>query len=246
MKKSERKVKSTLHRCMLMALCAGFISSCTNDPTPAALVAIEAPDLSGTIWRVEAINQSGVVDGSDITLQFETDNRISGSTGCNRYFGEVAIDAEEFMVSGTGSTRMACVPALMQQESRFLTALQDARRYELNTAFLILFDDTGKPRLKLNRPEPTAATGIEPLPQDRVDPQTASSQRYACNDEMNVETQFVGPDTLKVVLPGGEYMLMHERAASGAKYSGDGITFWNKGLEAMLQVDLIAYTCRLL
>lgn len=234
-----------MNRCLLMAICAGLMSSCAHEPTPATVVTIEAPDLSGTTWRVDAIRQWGVVDGSNITLQFEAENRISGSTGCNRYFGGAAYGTEEFIVSGTGSTRMACGPALMQQESQFLTALQDARRYEIDGAFLLLFNGTGERRLKLIRTEPKAAAGNELLPQDRADPQTASSQRYACNDDMSVETQFVEPDTLKVMLPDSEHILMLERAASGAKYSGDGVTFWNKGLEAMLKVDDVTYTCQI-
>lgn len=47
------------------------------------------------------------------------------------------------------------------------------------------------------------------------------------------------------MLPDSEHILMLERAASGAKYSGDGVTFWNKGLEAMLKVDDVTYTCQI-
>jgi heat shock protein HslJ len=246
MEKSEQQVGSMMHRYMLIAIWVGFMSSCTNEPAPMTLDAVEARDLSGTLWLAISIDEHGVVDGSASTLQFEADNRISGSTGCNRYFGHVFIGTEEFSVSGMGSTRMACVPALMEQESQFLDALQDARRYGISQTVLILFDESGKPRLTLTPAEPTAAARDEPSPQDRVDPQSAASQRYACNDEMTVETQFVGPDTLKATIQGSAYSLMLERAASGAKYSGDGITFWNKGLEAMLQIADVAYTCQLL
>lgn len=54
-----------------------------------------------------------------------------------------------------------------------------------------------------------------------------------------------GPGELAIWLPeppGGRYLVLGQvRAASGAKYEGDGVVFWNRGEEAMLSVDGIGY-----
>lgn len=106
------------------------------------------PGLRDSAWQVEDIDGRGIVDRSMITLAFTDDGRIAGSTGCNRYFGHVYLDGDVITVSGTGSTRRACVPALMDQEQRFLAALGAAARHEQDEAGrLVILDGAGARRL---------------------------------------------------------------------------------------------------
>jgi putative lipoprotein len=54
-----------------------------------------------------------------------------------------------------------------------------------------------------------------------------------------------GPGEIALYLPERYVVLSQVRAASGTKYEGDGILFWSKGDEAMLEVDGVRYTdCR--
>ncbi len=125
----------------------------------------DSVELTGS-WRVEDIDQGGVIDFSMTTLRFEEADRISGSTGCNRYSAAVDTDKNAFLVSQAVTTRMACSTAIAMQEQRFLNALNDATRYQIESdTWLVIYDKADKPRLKLISMSP------QPEPRDlRSDP----------------------------------------------------------------------------
>lgn len=65
--------------------------------------------------------------------------KISGRAGCNRYFGKVVIDNGKLLISGVGSTEMACID--MQMESLYLKHLSVVNRYQFNSGILQLYKD---------------------------------------------------------------------------------------------------------
>jgi heat shock protein HslJ len=65
--------------------------------------------------------------------------KISGKAGCNRYFGKVIIENGRLMISGVGSTQMACMD--MQMESLYLKHLSAVNRYQFNSGILQLYKD---------------------------------------------------------------------------------------------------------
>jgi heat shock protein HslJ len=99
------------------------------------LAAAAQPSLSGTSWLAEDIGGRGVIDNAQTTITFEAEGRVAGSGGCNRYFGPVTIEGNAIRFGDLGATRMACVPALMDQEQTFFDALAATRSYR--------FDDLG-------------------------------------------------------------------------------------------------------
>lgn len=80
-------------------------------------------DLTVREWVVERIEGRGVVDSSRTTLTFDPLGQLAGRAGCNRFTGSYRLRGGAFEVSGIATTRMICVPALMDQEGRFLKAL---------------------------------------------------------------------------------------------------------------------------
>ncbi len=109
-------------------------------------------DLRGGTWVAEDIDGAGVVDNAQSTMVFGNDGRVSGRGGCNQYSGTVELKGASLILSQLISTKMACAPALMDQETRFLAALQAARSYKMNEDNeLVLSDATGKPRLRFSR-----------------------------------------------------------------------------------------------
>lgn len=115
--------------------------------------------LPGSTWQIEDIDAAGIVDDSMITMQFAEDGRVAGSTGCNRYFADVSLQDKQLSFSQPGSTRRACAPAIMEQEQRFLEAMQAVARYSVDEqGLLLLFDADGVQRLQGVRIEadPTA------------------------------------------------------------------------------------------
>ena len=108
----------------------------------AAACASSAPDapLSNTRWQAQSIEGAPVAYRTP-TIEFAGD-RISGTGGCNRYFGGYAVTGDGISFSGVGATEMACEPVVMMQEAAFHTALGDARRYRREGETLILSSPT--------------------------------------------------------------------------------------------------------
>lgn len=101
--------------------------------------AMPAPaPLWGTQWRLETINGQAVIDGSEASLAFPQAGQVAGHGSCNRFFGDVSIAGDRLQVGTLGGTKMACMGPAMAQESRYLAALQKARRYERQGEALLI------------------------------------------------------------------------------------------------------------
>jgi len=146
-------MRSTFARCLtggaaavlLLATGACSLMQPSSTDTPKA-------ELVGSTWLAEDIDGRGVIDNAQSTLIFGTDGRVSGNAGCNRYGGTVALKGASLLVDQVFSTKMACVaPALMDQETRFLQALQATRSYRMDGTKLVLVDGEGKVRLRFDR-----------------------------------------------------------------------------------------------
>lgn len=100
--------------------------------------------IEGKDWLAEAIlgSELSTID-AHATLTVSDDGAASGSAGCNRFFGRTAIDGSNIAFSEIGSTYMQCPPALMQQERKFIDALNKARSYRVETGKLFLVDEQG-------------------------------------------------------------------------------------------------------
>lgn len=83
--------------------------------TPAGL-----KPLGGTSWLVEAMGGTTIVAGSEPQITFTEDGKITGTTGCNRFFGAYTQTGGAITFSGVGMTKMACLAdGIMQQEIAF-------------------------------------------------------------------------------------------------------------------------------
>jgi heat shock protein HslJ len=106
-----------------------------NTPTPVRL--------AGTEWVLEDLAGTGVVDDARATLAFPEDyvatERVGGSGSCNRFMGTAKVAAGLIEVGPLATTQMACVPAVMDQESRYLKALQAAERCVFDGPYLLVY-----------------------------------------------------------------------------------------------------------
>jgi heat shock protein HslJ len=79
---------------------------------------------------VVTIEGAKVLDGTQLTATFSTDSRVSGSSGCNSYFGSADAKTGTLSVGPLASTMMACLAdGVMPQEQRYLAALQAAKSF---------------------------------------------------------------------------------------------------------------------
>ncbi|MEO1201712.1 MAG: META domain-containing protein [Pseudomonadota bacterium] len=190
--------------------------------------------LEGTRWQVTAIDGEDVIDDSEASLAFEVEGALAGNTSCNRYFGNWSETDSVLSLAPAGVTMRACEETVMAQERRFLEALPEVVSFDIGEGDRIVFLDASGAERVSGVPE-------APAPQDLAGSETS---RFMCADAGLAELGFVGPDTISLNVAGQRYIMPSERAASGAKYSGDGAEFWNKGDEAVLTMGGQSYDCQ--
>jgi heat shock protein HslJ len=129
--------------------------------TPVMLVTDTAArqTLEGVRWRLsEYLGESGelqpVIPDTVIDVQF-ADGKVTGSAGCNRYFGGYTSGPKGRLVldGKMGTTQMACAQAVAIQEHRYLVLLAGIDSSEAG-AELLLRDKQGQVVLKY-MPEPS-------------------------------------------------------------------------------------------
>jgi len=126
----------------------------TDSPseTPKAPVTSEIPEQLVGSWLAEDIDNRGVVDRAQSTLEFTADGKVGGNTSVNRFFGSVTFEGNQLTMGGLGMTRRAGPPALMDQESRFVAALGKAVTYRVaDTGLMFLSDANGKDVLRFSK-----------------------------------------------------------------------------------------------
>ncbi|MDR7150415.1 heat shock protein HslJ [Hydrogenophaga palleronii] len=112
---------------VMLAACAGASSA------PAGAAA-----LVGTEWRLESINGLPVMDRSAASLQFPESGRVAGNGSCNTFVGAVAVDNESIIFRQMASTKMACMGGAGEQETRYMEALRQAQRYQVQDGQLLI------------------------------------------------------------------------------------------------------------
>ncbi|MDI4655848.1 META domain-containing protein [Xanthobacter autotrophicus] len=96
-------------------------------------------------WLAETIGSGGVLDRIQTTLVLGADGAVSGSGGCNRYSGKAKLSGAALLFGPLSDNRMACAPAVMAQEQKFLLALERTRAWRIDPLRrkLTLVDLTG-------------------------------------------------------------------------------------------------------
>ena len=86
-----------------------------------------------------------------------------------------------------------------------------------------------------------AGTSAHAADPDKIGPVT-----FRCDDGSEIEATFDNaPDPATVLLVRGDqtFTLPQAMSASGARYLGDGIEFWNKGNDAMVDWQGQKFSC---
>jgi heat shock protein HslJ/uncharacterized membrane protein len=84
-------------------------------------------------WAVERLGEEPVIDGSQVTLNFEDGGKLNGGASCNRYIGSFELTGEGLTVSEAGATMMMCEQPLMDQERRFLEMLSATTGFKIDS-----------------------------------------------------------------------------------------------------------------
>jgi heat shock protein HslJ len=85
-----------------------------------------AASLVGTSWRAADVDGRPPVEGSEPTIEF-TEDRIAGTTGCNRYFAGYTLADGTLALTPVGMTMMACDGPIGDLEMVFVRVLNAAQ-----------------------------------------------------------------------------------------------------------------------
>lgn len=147
--------RSQINRLFLVLSCLGLglLVGCANVIPPCgAKISPPSSELKNTKWELTRWNlppnNNGEVRARQIP-QGEASNpiqiifdvngqRLSGSTGCNRFTAMVDEDARGFSLKQIASTKMACSPQRMELENDFLYQLNDYRSIVRNGDQLLM------------------------------------------------------------------------------------------------------------
>jgi len=147
--------RSQINR-LFLALCClglGLLVGCANVIPPCgAKISPPSSELKNTKWELTRWNlppnNNGEVrarqipqgDASNpIQIIFDVNGqRLSGSTGCNRFTATIDEDARGFSLKQIASTKMACSPQRMELENDFLYQLNDYRSIVRNGDQLLM------------------------------------------------------------------------------------------------------------
>ena len=139
------------------ALFALALVACAGVPAQTAakqgetMTAPAAQSLLGTEWLLEDLGGRGVLDRVEATLAFPEAGRVTGNGSCNRFTGSVEIGGGTIRFWQVASTRRACVPAVMDQEAKYLKALEGAERFAMEGPWLLIYSKGLEKPLRFTR-----------------------------------------------------------------------------------------------
>lgn len=100
--------------------------------------------LQANPWQFDQLGDHQVADLVVVTMFFE-DERVTGSTGCNRYFGSYNLTGEQLTFAETGMTRMACDGPRNEAEQAFVQLLNQVNRFDITSeGHLVLHTQDGQ------------------------------------------------------------------------------------------------------
>lgn len=120
----------------------GTRSGCGGDPRSL---------LTGGEWIVESLGGKPVIDGSSVTILFLEEDRVAGSSSCNRFIGGYKLTGEGLSFHQLGGTMMACEEPLGEQETRFLGLLRDTCRFEIDPQGRLVLHTTRQQNIEARR-----------------------------------------------------------------------------------------------
>lgn len=77
------------------------------------------------------------------SANFAADGKVTGSTGCNRYFGNYTRSESGLTMSPLGATQMMCMEDAMEIEHAFTSAMENVADWKVIDTTLSLSDSSG-------------------------------------------------------------------------------------------------------
>jgi heat shock protein HslJ len=151
-----RKISLVLLMSALL-LATAATAGCTSNVTPSpntstTSTTLSALQLQGTTWTLTSLatetGMNNLLPNTTITANFN-DGNVTGSSGCNRYFGSYQLNKTQIKIGPIGSTLMFCADpdGIMAQETSYHLLLLNVTSYAISDNKLTLSDSLGTPQL---------------------------------------------------------------------------------------------------
>ncbi|WP_347901500.1 META domain-containing protein [Pseudomonas purpurea] len=112
-----------MKRLALAVMIGAGLSGCAGDPVKLQ---------QERSYVLEWIGERPLIDNSHLTITLGEDGRAYGTGGCNHWFAPYTLEGQQLSFGKVGRTRKMCAPALMEQEKRFLQALETVQRWDIS------------------------------------------------------------------------------------------------------------------
>jgi heat shock protein HslJ len=126
------------------------VTIAVNVPAPTATPAPAPNPLAGTRWDVVNYNDGAaivtLVPGTSITMEFGAGGQVTGNSGCNSFSAGYSVNGSALSITQPGGTQQFCAEpeGVMDQEARFLAALQSAASFRINGSQLEITSAAGQ------------------------------------------------------------------------------------------------------
>ncbi len=101
--------------------------------------------LTNTYWKLVELNGGAVSpgEGKELQMILRGEDQVGGYAGCNQFTGSMTVTGDGLSVGPIASTRRMC-QGVMEQESAFLQALENAQRYSISGEDLAIENASGE------------------------------------------------------------------------------------------------------
>lgn len=108
-----------------------------------ACATARASQLDHTSWLLESYGKPtsliSIVEGTNVSVDFEGDGVVSGSTGCNAFEGTYKVDGNALTINyEIGSGPRCDLSAIVEQEQMFLVTIILAERFSIEADALTI------------------------------------------------------------------------------------------------------------
>jgi heat shock protein HslJ len=107
-----------------------------------------------TTWRLVRLDGREIpaearAEPEPAHLRLAQEGRVTGSNGCNRFFGQYRQTGDRIEFAALASTRRACLPGRETVEGAFMKALGDTRGWKQQGRFLRFYGTAERPLMEM-------------------------------------------------------------------------------------------------
>ncbi len=145
----------------LTILIAGCVGSSPSPSSPSPETSNATVPLEGTNWTLISLlteeRITNVLPNTTITAVF-SDGNVTGSSGCNDYSAQYNVSGRDTITfASLRSTLMYCSdPGVMEQETAYISLLQNTTAYTINGDALSFLNEMGRVQLFLKAENATS------------------------------------------------------------------------------------------